>query len=60
MPTAIASPPPRRSSGRPKGADSARGLIAAMDGLQLQWLSDPGYTDIAADFATLLEAVRYP
>ena len=35
------------------------GLIAAMDGLQLQWLSDPGHTDMAADFATLLETVRY-
>ncbi|QCB98027.1 hypothetical protein E5206_14810 [Arthrobacter sp. PAMC25564] len=37
----------------------ARGLLAAMDGLQLQWLSDPVYTVMAADFATLLEAVRY-
>ena len=37
----------------------ARGLIAAMDGLQLQWLSDPGCTDMATDFATLLEAARY-
>lgn len=37
----------------------ARSLIAAMDGLQLQWLSDPDYADMAADFAILLETVRH-
>ena len=37
----------------------ARILIAAMDGLQLQWLSDPDYPDMAADFETLVETVRH-
>ncbi|WLQ05752.1 TetR/AcrR family transcriptional regulator [Arthrobacter oryzae] len=36
----------------------ARSLIATMDGLQVQWLSDPDYQDMAADFETLLETVR--
>lgn len=37
----------------------ARSLIAVMDGLQLQWLSDPDYPDMAADFQVLLETVRH-
>jgi AcrR family transcriptional regulator len=37
----------------------ARALIAAMDGLQLQWLSDPGYPDMAEDFEMLVSTVRY-
>lgn len=37
----------------------ARGLIAAMDGLQLQWLCYPSYTDMAADFRAQLEPARY-
>lgn len=37
----------------------ARGLIAAMDGLQLQGLSDPDYPDMAEDFKTLISTVRH-
>jgi AcrR family transcriptional regulator len=37
----------------------ARSLIAAMDGLQLQWLSDPGYPDMAEDFEMLISTVRH-
>lgn len=35
----------------------ARLLIAAMDGLQLQWLSDADYAAMADDFATLADAL---
>lgn len=34
-------------------------LIAAMDGLQIQWLSDRGYPDMAEDFAVLVDALRH-
>lgn len=37
----------------------ARSLIAAMDGLQVQWLSEPDYGDMAADFKMLLETVHH-
>lgn len=37
----------------------ARSLIAAMDGLQLQWLSDPDYPDMADDFGILVSTVRH-
>lgn len=35
-----------------------RTVIAAMDGLQIQWLSDPGCPDMAEDFAVLVDALR--
>jgi AcrR family transcriptional regulator len=35
-----------------------RGVIAAMDGLQIQWLADPGHPDMAEDFAVLVAALR--
>ncbi|MGQ1837983.1 TetR/AcrR family transcriptional regulator [Kocuria turfanensis] len=37
----------------------ARCLIAAMDGLQIQWLSDPDHPDMAEDFAALVDALRH-
>lgn len=38
-------------------ASIARLLVAAMDGLQVQWLSDPQYTAMAEDFAALTDAL---
>ena len=35
-----------------------RCLTAAMDGLQIQWLSNPGYSDMASDFQVALDALR--
>ncbi|MCO1337543.1 hypothetical protein BJH93_01330 [Kocuria polaris] len=35
----------------------SRLLIAAMDGLQLQWLSDADYPTMTADFATLVDTL---
>ncbi|WP_457949781.1 TetR/AcrR family transcriptional regulator [Pseudarthrobacter sp. alpha12b] len=37
----------------------ARSLIAAMDGLQIQWLSDPVYPDMAEDFEMLVSTIRH-
>ncbi|UTT71227.1 TetR/AcrR family transcriptional regulator [Arthrobacter sp. DNA4] len=37
----------------------ARSLIAAMDGLQIQWLSDPDYPDMAEDFEMLVSTIRH-
>jgi AcrR family transcriptional regulator len=36
-----------------------RCVIAAMDGLQIQWLSDPGRPDMAEDFAVQVDALRH-
>ena len=36
-----------------------RNLVATMDGLQLQWLSDPHYPDMASDFELLLDSLRH-
>lgn len=36
----------------------ARIIIAAMDGLQIQWLADPGYEDMAADIEVLIDSLR--
>lgn len=33
-------------------------LIAAMDGLQLQWLSDPDYAEMAPEYEVLLRTFR--
>jgi AcrR family transcriptional regulator len=35
-----------------------RCLTAAMDGLQIQWLSDPAYRDMASDFQVTVSALR--
>ncbi|WP_336856949.1 helix-turn-helix domain-containing protein [Sinomonas albida] len=35
-----------------------RCLLAGMDGLQIQWLSDAEYQDMARDFAVLADALR--
>ncbi|GAA1764845.1 helix-turn-helix domain-containing protein [Kocuria aegyptia] len=35
-----------------------RCVIAAVDGLQVQWLADPGHLDMAEDFAVLVDALR--
>ncbi|WP_422934500.1 TetR/AcrR family transcriptional regulator [Sinomonas sp. P47F7] len=35
-----------------------RCLLAGMDGLQIQWLSDGEYQDMARDFAVLADALR--
>ena len=36
----------------------ARQAVALMDGLQVQWLMDPGAVDMAADFSAWVDAVR--
>ena len=36
----------------------ARVTLAVMDGLQIQWLMDPGEVDMAADFAAFVRTVR--
>jgi AcrR family transcriptional regulator len=36
----------------------ARLTVAAMDGLQIQWLTDPDGVDMAGDFAAFVSAVR--
>lgn len=57
-----AAPAEAADDGQPAGdgpvESIVRGVIAAMDGLRIQWLAGPGRPGMAEDFAVLVAARR--